>query len=118
MRKLLLHADRNGIFYVIDRTTGKLLSGTPFVHVNWNAGFDASGKPIAVAGSNSRREGSFFVYPRLVGGTKFQAPSYNSQTGWLYLEYPETGQQDVSRPETFEARRQDNGPHPPSAASR
>ena len=35
MRKLLLQADRNGIFYVIDRTNGKLLSGTPFVHVNW-----------------------------------------------------------------------------------
>ena len=49
MRKLLLHADRNGIFYVLDRTNGKLLSGTPFVHVNWMTGFDANGRPISGA---------------------------------------------------------------------
>ena len=34
-RKLLLHADRNGIFYVLDRTNGEFLSATPFVYVNW-----------------------------------------------------------------------------------
>src|SRR5204863_8833596 len=118
MRKLLLHADRNGIFYVLDRTTGKLLSGTPFVHVNWNAGFDATGRPIAVPGSNSSREGSFFVYPRLVGGTNFQAPSYSPQTGWLYLEYAESGQQYVSTPAPYEAGRQYIGrTTPPGAAA-
>jgi PQQ-dependent dehydrogenase (methanol/ethanol family) len=106
MRKLLLQADRNGIFYVIDRTNGKLLSGTPFVHANWNAGFDANGRPIAVPGSNSSREGSFFVYPTLGGATNFQAPSYSPQTGWLYLAYSENGQQYVSAPATFEAGRQ------------
>ena len=106
MRKLLLHADRNGIFYVLDRTNGKLLSGTPFVYQNWNAGFDANGRPIAVPGSNSSREGSFFVYPTLGGGTNFQAPSYSPLTGWMYLEYAENGQQYVSTPVPYEAGRQ------------
>ena len=55
MRKLLLHADRNGYFYVLDRTNGKFLSGTPFVYTNWNAGFDANGRPSHVPGSNSSR---------------------------------------------------------------
>ena len=53
-RKLLLHADRNGHFYVLDRTNGKFLSGTPFVYQNWNAGFDAE-RPAA-AGSRIELE--------------------------------------------------------------
>jgi alcohol dehydrogenase (cytochrome c) len=106
MRKLLLHADRNGIFYVLDRTNGKLLSGTPFVYQNWNVGFDRNGRPIEVPGSNSSREGSFFVYPTLGGGTNFQAPSYSPLTGWMYLEYAENGQQYVSSPVAYEAGRQ------------
>ena len=84
-RKLLLHADRNGIFYVLDRTNGAFLAGTPFVYQNWNTGFDANGRPRIVPGSNSSREGSFFVYPTLGGGTNFQAPSYSPLTGWFYL---------------------------------
>jgi alcohol dehydrogenase (cytochrome c) len=106
MRKLLLHADRNGMFYVLDRTDGRFLSATPFVYQNWNTGVDAGGRPIVVPGSNSTREGSFFVYPSLVGGTNFQTPSYSPATGWLYLQYRENGQVYVSAPQTFEAGRQ------------
>jgi len=106
MRKLLLHADRNGYFYVLDRTNGKFLSGTPFVYTNWNAGFDANGRPAHVPGSNSSRDGSFFVYPTVGGGTNFQAPSYSPSTGWMYLAYSENGQQYISTPVTYEAGRQ------------
>src|SRR5262249_34114960 len=106
MRKLLLHADRNGLFYVLDRVTGELLSGTPFVHVNWFGGFDAKGRPVAIDGSNSSPDGSFYVYPTLVGGTNFQAPSYSPVTGLMYLEYAEGGQQYVSAPATLEPGRQ------------
>jgi alcohol dehydrogenase (cytochrome c) len=106
MRKLLLHADRNGMFYVLDRTNGQFLSATPFVYQNWNSGFDPSGRPIVVPGSNSSREGSFFVYPTLGGGTNFQAPSYAVDSGLLYLEYSENGQAYVSAPVPFEEGRQ------------
>jgi len=102
-RKLLLHADRNGIFYVLDRTNGRFLSGTPFVYVNWTSGFDSNGRPLIVPGSNSSKEGSFFVYPTLGGATNFQAPSYSPLTGWFYLQYGEGGQRYVSSPEPFEA---------------
>jgi alcohol dehydrogenase (cytochrome c) len=105
-RRLLLHADRNGMFYVLDRTNGKFLSGTPFVYQNWNRGLDANGRPIQVPGSNSSPEGSFLVYPSLVGGTNFQAPSYSPVTGWFYLAYSENGQQYISAPAPFEAGRQ------------
>ncbi len=42
-RKLMLHADRNGVFYVLDRTDGKFLSATPFVRANWVSSWDSSG---------------------------------------------------------------------------
>jgi alcohol dehydrogenase (cytochrome c) len=119
-RKLLLHADRNGMFYVLDRVTGALLSGTPFVYQNWNAGFDTRGRPIVVPGSNSSPEGSFFVYPTVGGATNFQAPSYSPLTGWLYLEYREGGQPYVSTPVPYEAGRQYIGrvaPRPGSSAA-
>jgi alcohol dehydrogenase (cytochrome c) len=46
-RKLLLHADKNGLLYVLDRTNGKLLRGAPFSSmVTWNKGFDKNGRPI------------------------------------------------------------------------
>jgi len=105
-RKLLLHADRNGMFYVLDRTNGKFLAGTRFVYQNWNRGLDANGRPIQVPGSNSSAEGSFLVYPSVGGATNFQAPSYSPVTGWFYLAYSENGQQYVSAPAPFEAGRQ------------
>ena len=105
-RKLLLHADRNGTFYVLDRTNGRFLSGTPFAYQNWNTGFDQNGRPIQVTGSNSSPEGSFFVYPSIGGATNFQAPSYSPATGWFYLAYSESGQQYVSAPAEYEAGRQ------------
>jgi alcohol dehydrogenase (cytochrome c) len=105
-RKLLLHADRNGMFYVLDRTSGSFLSGTSFVYQNWNQGFDAKGRPIQVPGSNSSPDGSFFVYPNVSGATNFQAPSYSPLTGWFYLEYSENGAQYISAPAPYEAGRQ------------
>ncbi len=47
--KALLWANRNGIYYVLDRTNGKFLSGTPMGKVNWMSGFDANGRPSADA---------------------------------------------------------------------
>ena len=102
-RKLLLHADRNAHFYVLDRTNGAFLSAWPFAYQNWNRGFDASGRPLPEPGSNSSPEGSFLVFPSVGGGTNFQAPSYSPKTGWFYLEYAENGRQYVSAPQTFEA---------------
>lgn len=116
MRKLLMHADRNGTLYVLDRATGEFLSGTPFVYVNWNTGFDAKGRPLLVPGSNSSASGSFFVYPTVGGATNFQAPSYSPLTGWIYLEYAEGGQRYVSAPQPYEAGKQYIGRTTPTGA--
>jgi quinohemoprotein ethanol dehydrogenase len=47
-RKVILHAPKNGFFFVIDRTNGKLISAKNFVDVNWATGYDTNGRPIEV----------------------------------------------------------------------
>jgi PQQ-dependent dehydrogenase (methanol/ethanol family) len=108
-RKLLMQADRNGIFYVLDRTNGAFLAGTPFVRMTWNTGFDAKGRPKVVPGWDSRPEGSIAVYPSLGGGTNFQAPSYSPVTGWVYVETSDSGQRFTRTPQEFEEGRQYQG---------
>jgi alcohol dehydrogenase (cytochrome c) len=116
-RRLLLQADRNGHFYVLDRTNGVFLSGTPFVYQNWNAGFDEHGRPQQIPGSNSSPEGSFLVYPS-GGATNWQAPSYSPLTGLFYMEYNESGMQFVSVPQEVQRGQEYLGrgssPHPPA----
>ena len=84
-RKVLLHGDRNGFFYMLDRTNGKFISGNNFVYQTWNDGFDANGRPKVRPESVPNPQG-IRVSPA-VGGTNFQAPSYDRQTGIYYLFY-------------------------------
>jgi alcohol dehydrogenase (cytochrome c) len=85
VRKVILHADRNGFFYTLDRTNGAFISAVPFVRQNWNKGFEANGRPIFDPASFSTREG----HPILpsVGGTNFQAPSYDRTRQVLFLGF-------------------------------
>jgi alcohol dehydrogenase (cytochrome c) len=116
-RKLLLHADRNGHFYVLDRTNGKFLAGTPFIKQTWNGGFDANGRPQAAAGSSASAEGSV-VTPTIGGATNFQAPSYSPATGWVYLAFSENAQRYFSGTQPFELGRQYPGGRGASAGQR
>ena len=61
-RKVMLWANRNGFFYVLDRATGKFLLGKPFVEVNWASGFDENGRPMRVAGKLPTPEGTL-IFP-------------------------------------------------------
>jgi alcohol dehydrogenase (cytochrome c) len=90
-RKLMLWANRNGFFYVLDRTTGKFLLGKPFVKVTWAKGLDDSGRPVKVPNMGPSSEGTL-VYPGVQGGTNWYSPSYNPKTGLFYIpawvDYP------------------------------
>jgi len=104
-RKLLLQADRNGFYYVLDRTDGKFLLGKPFVRQTWNAGFDESGRPKIIPGTDASPEGAT-VYPSGSGGNNWRSPSYDPSTGWMYLVYTESGQKFVRAPEKYESGKQ------------
>jgi len=84
-RKLVLHANRNGYFYVLDRITGEFLRATPFVErLNWAKGIDAKGRPIENPGMEPSPNGTR-VCPSVRGATNWMSPSYNPQTGLLYV---------------------------------
>jgi alcohol dehydrogenase (cytochrome c) len=81
-RKVMLWANRNGFWYVLDRATGEFLQGKPFVRVNWAEGIDAKGVPKRVL--NATPEGTL-VYPNNQGATNWYSPSYSPRTGYFYI---------------------------------
>ena len=83
-RKVMMWANRNGLFYVLDRTTGQFLSGKPFVKVNWMNGFDERGRPMKVPSAASSKEGTL-IYPGNQGGTNWYSPSFSPHTGLFYI---------------------------------
>ena len=83
-RKVMLWANRNGLAYVLDRTTGEFLLGRPFVKVNWMDGFDPDGRPIRVPGRVPSPEGTL-IMPTVLGATNWAPPSYSPSTGLFYV---------------------------------
>jgi alcohol dehydrogenase (cytochrome c) len=88
-RKVLMHADRNGFFYVVDRTNGQLLRANPFVKkITWADGIDMkTGRPIdSEATKKMRTSGDTIeLWPHLLGGKNWMPMSYNPGTGLVYL---------------------------------
>lgn len=83
-RKLLLQANRNGLFYVLDRTDGEFLMAEPFAKQTWADGMDASGRPIVRPNTDPTEEGTA-VCPAIRGATNWMSSSYSGQTGLFYL---------------------------------
>jgi len=84
-RKLILHADRNGFFYVLDRNDGHMLLGKPFVKkLTWARGVLPDGRPDKIAGMDATPNGNL-VCPGAIGATNWFSPSFNPQTGLFYV---------------------------------
>ena len=85
-RKLLLQANRNGYFYVLDRVTGEYLSGTPYVkNITWASGLTPEGRPIVVPNMEPTREGKR-VCPSLEGASNWYSASFSPRTGLFYVQ--------------------------------
>ena len=78
--KAMLWANRNGFYYVLDRATGRFLSGQPFVTVNWAEGLDDSGRPV-----ETPQPPGAPTYPGVQGGTNWYSPSYSPRTEMMYI---------------------------------
>ncbi len=84
-RKLLIQANRNGFFYVLDRTDGKLLLGKQFLKsLNWASGIGADGKPV-LKELPKTADGNTYVCPGFQGGANWFSTSYNPGTGLYYF---------------------------------
>ncbi len=75
-RKLVVTANRNGFYYVLDRATGEFLRGTPFAKQTWARGLDERGRPIVIPGTEPTEEGTL-VWPSLQGATNWFSPAFD-----------------------------------------
>ncbi len=89
VRKVIIHAPKDGFVYVIDRATGKLISTKPlFPKVDWATGIDlTTGRPIENPAARRGTENGhpFIVMPGPLGGHSWQAMSYSPLTGLVYI---------------------------------
>jgi quinohemoprotein ethanol dehydrogenase len=90
-RKVLLHAPTNGFFYVLDRHSGKLISAEKATYVTWAKGIDLkTGRPIEEPDIRYEK-GLTEIWPGTVGGHNWQAMSYSSRTGLVYIPMQQIG---------------------------
>lgn len=101
-RKLLLHANRNGFLYVLDRVTGEYLSASKLVDkLDWAKEIGRNGRPVLIPGKDPTPVGNR-VCPGVRGATNWMSPSYNPATGLLYvvtLEQCDVFTSSAKRPE-------------------
>jgi len=90
MRQLVVQANRNAFFYVLDRKTGEYLLGAPYSKQTWAKGLDEKGRPVLIPGMEPSEKGTT-VYPSLQGSTNWASPSYSPRTGLLYVPVREMG---------------------------
>lgn len=85
IRKLLLQANRNGFFYVLDRSSGEFLLGKQFARkLTWASGLNKSGRPLLVPGMEGY-EGKKLLCPWVRGATNWMSSSYNPSTKLFYV---------------------------------
>ncbi len=83
--KALMHAPKNGFFYVLDRSNGKLISAEKIAKVTWASHIDMdTGRPVAVEGQRYEDKPAI-VWPSPFGAHNWHAMSYSPQTGLAYI---------------------------------
>jgi alcohol dehydrogenase (cytochrome c) len=87
-RKLLVTAQRNAFYYVLDRVTGEFLAGQAFARQTWAKGLDDKGRPIVLPNTSPTPEGNY-VCPDAAGATNWGAPSYDPATGFFLVSVQE-----------------------------
>jgi alcohol dehydrogenase (cytochrome c) len=95
-RRVVMVANRNGFFYVIDRVTGELLLGKPFTATTWAREIGADGRPIVL-----NADGSGGCLPDTYGATNFNPPSYDPRLKLFFVSARETCAMFSSLPPVF-----------------
>ncbi|MGA8596352.1 MAG: acido-empty-quinoprotein group A [Bryobacteraceae bacterium] len=83
-RKLLAQANRNGYYFVLDRTNGQHIVTSKYVENNWAKGLDSLGRPVEDLSKYPQTAGAL-VFPSEAGGTNWFPPSMDPETGLFYV---------------------------------
>jgi quinohemoprotein ethanol dehydrogenase len=99
-RKVLLQAPKNGVFYVLDRASGRLISAKPYIPIDWARGFDpGTGRPDIASEARYDLTGRLFSgKPDGYGGHDWQPMAFNKTTGLVYIPVQERGSARVGDP--------------------
>jgi quinohemoprotein ethanol dehydrogenase len=90
-RQVIMQADKNGYYYVLDRSSGALLSASPFAYVSWARGIDPkSGRPIVDPSAEYVR-GPALVFPSEAGAHTWQPMAYDPERALTYISVQEAG---------------------------
>jgi alcohol dehydrogenase (cytochrome c) len=105
--KLGAQANRNGFFFVLDRTNGKFISATPFVSkITWASGYGKNGRPIYDPANrpgppNGEKGNTVFSAPSFLGGKNWMPMAFSQQTGMFYVPSNEWGMDIWNEPITY-----------------
>jgi alcohol dehydrogenase (cytochrome c) len=100
MRKVVMVANRNGFFYVIDRTNGTFLLGKEFIHQTWAKEIGADGRPVLLPNTEPTAQGTL-TCPDLFGATNYMSPSFNPELGLFFVTARESCGTYFNRPQAF-----------------
>jgi alcohol dehydrogenase (cytochrome c) len=89
-RKLVVTANRNGFYYVLDRTSGEFLRGTAYAQQTWARGLDARGRPILIPDKEPSEQGTL-VWPSLQGATNWFSPAFDAGKQLFFVPVREMG---------------------------
>jgi alcohol dehydrogenase (cytochrome c) len=81
---VVMLANRNGFFYTLDRVTGKLIVGKPFVETNWAKEVGSDGRPMLLTGHTPDEKGTM-TCPDITGGTNFWPPSFDPTSHLFFV---------------------------------
>jgi alcohol dehydrogenase (cytochrome c) len=118
-------ANRNGFFYVLDRTNGQFIQARPFINQTWAKEIDAKGRPVELPDQRPTAKGTL-TCPDLFGGTNFMSPSFDPSLGLFFVSARETCQVYIAEapPDGYKAGdrvmggRVGRAPHTPTGALR
>ncbi len=85
--RVIMHAPKNGFFYILDAKSGKFLSGKPFAQVTWAKGLDpVTGRPDIVPEARYEQTGKPFIsFPGAMGAHSWTPMSFSPKTGLVYI---------------------------------
>lgn len=103
--KLLIQANRNGFYYVLDRTNGKLLLGKPFVDkLTWASGLSPTGRPVLNVNQEPAGKGTR-ICPAVLGATNWWSTAFDAALGLYYVQVIESCGVYTKGPVAWEAGR-------------
>jgi outer membrane protein assembly factor BamB len=101
-RKVIMQANKNGFFYVLDRLTGKVISAAPFAQVNWASEVDLrTGRPMVRPEAHYGKDQAVQIFPGPGGAHNWAPMAFNPTTNLMYIPTSANSSSTYRLPDSF-----------------